>query len=263
MTIRGLLPPTSNYPPFVDDIASGPTELVTAYGFRVNVGNVASGEDIWTGTANVIPIPPLAGEQMSLVSTSAQDGVAGTGILTVEIHYLDTNGNEQTEDVVLNGVAAVNTIATNIRFINDLHAETAGTGKSAAGTITMFPVGVPGTVYTQISTGQTRHLTTTRMVPARKVCLIDWFKVSPGSAGSGDIRLRATEHHGMLITVTPPTTIFNSEDNSGLFQTGIFTSYPIPIPIPSLAIIKCSAFNVSGTPNVQSSWGGRFVTSPV
>lgn len=263
MSVKGLLPPTSDYPPFIDDIASGPTEIITSYGFRVNVANVSTGEDIWNGTASVVPIPPLVGQQMSVVSTSAQDGVAGTGILTLEIHYIDANGNEQTEDITMNGVAAVNTIATNIRFINDMHAVTAGTTKAAVGTITIFPVGTPATVYTQISVGQTRHLNTSRMVPFGKTCLIDWFKVSPATAGNGDIRIRSTSHHGNPLTVTPPITLFITEDNSSIFQSASYTSYPTPIPIPALAIIKCTAFNVSGTPNVQCSWGGRFVTAPV
>jgi hypothetical protein len=263
MSITGLLPPNSNFSPFSDNISAGPAELVLAFAFRVNVGNVVTGEDIWTGTANVIPIPPLAGEQMSVVSSSAQDGVGGTGILTIRIHYLDANGNEQYEDLIMNGVAPVNTTAVNIRFVSDIHALTAGATKAAVGAISIFPVGVPATVYTQIAIGQAHHLNSSRMVPANKFCLIDWFQVEPATAGSGDVRLRATSHNGELITVTPPTTIFLTQDNYGMYQSGGYTAYPVPIIIPSLAIIKCSAFNTSGTPNVQVSWGGRFVTSPV
>lgn len=262
MAITGLLPPTDNFPPFTDDISAGPVELMVAYGFRTAVTNVVNGVDIWTGTATTLPIPPLAGEQMSIVSTSAADGVAGTGILTLEIHYLDAGGNERDEEITMNGVTPVNTVATNIRFINDIHALTAGTNSAAVGTITIFPVGVPATVYTQIQPGQTRHLNTARMVPAGKFCLIEWFTMAPASSGGGDLRIRATEHHGVLILPTPPRGIFNSEDNIGVFQSGVFHVYPTPIPIPALSIIKCSAFNTSGTPNIQASWGGKIVTAP-
>jgi hypothetical protein len=263
MSVTGILPPTLNYPPFTDDICSGPVELVVAFAFRSGVGNIVTGEDIWTGTANVIPIPPLAGEQMSVVSSSAQDGVGGTGILTLRLHYMDANGNEQHEDIIMNGVAPVNTVANNIRFVNDIHALTAGATKAAIGAITIFPVGVPATVYTQIAAGQTHHLSSMRMVPAGKFLLIDWYQVAPASTGSGDIRLRSTSHFGELITVTPPTTLFLTVDNFGLYQSGGYTAYPTPIIVPSLAIVKCSAFNTSGTPNVQCSWGGRFVSSPI
>lgn len=263
MTISGLLPPTEHYPPFTDTIASGEVELITAYGFRANVANVVNGVDIWSGAANTLPIPPLAGEQMSLVSSSAQDGVGGTGIRTMAIHYIDNNGNEQHESITMAGLAAVNTIATNIRFVNDLHALTTGTNAAAVGTITMYSTATPANIYTQIIPGQTRHLNTARMIPNGKTCLIEWFSVSPATAGGGDVRIRATEHHGHVILPTPPIGIFNSEDNIGLYQSGVFHLYPTPIPIPALSIVKCTAFNTTGTPNVQASWAGKIVSAPI
>jgi hypothetical protein len=263
MTVTGILPPTFNHPPMTDSICSGPIEAVIVFAFRLNVGNIATGEDIWGGSANVIPIPPLIGEQMSIVSSSVQDGPAGTGILTLRLHYMDHNANERYEDLIMNGTVPVNTVATDIRFVNDIHALTAGTTKAAVGNITIFPVGVPATVYNEIVAGQTHQNNSSRMVPAGKFLLIDWYQVAPASNGSGDISLRATSHNGELISITPPTTIFLTLDNYGLYQASGYTYYSTPIIVPSLAIVKCSAFNTSGTPNVQCSWGGRFVTSPI
>lgn len=266
MSITGFLPATAIRQPYTDNIASGPVQFFSAYGFRAGVAVIATGVDIWSGVANVIPIPPLAGEQMSIVSTSAQDGVAGTGVLTLEVLYVDDNGVENVEIITTNGLAAVNTVAVNIRFVNDLYALTAGATKAAVGTITIFPVGVPATVYTQIDPGKTRHINTSRMVPANKILLVESFDSAGASAvgaQSVDVRLRSTSRRGLPLTVTPPTTLFNSHDNLLVFNTIGSQHYETPIIIPSLAIVKTSAFALGAGQDIQASWHGKLVTTPV
>src|SRR5512139_3268256 len=103
------------------------------YGELTTAGAV-NNQIIWPD--GVYTIPPAAGVQMSLVSTSASDGVAGTGIRSLDIHYLDNTLTPQIETVVLNGLTPVLTVATNIRFIQCMHMITFGTGKAAAGVIT-------------------------------------------------------------------------------------------------------------------------------
>ncbi len=266
MTITGILPPTTISQPYTDDIAAGPVEYFAAWGFRAGVTVVATGVDIWSGTADAIPIPPLAGQQMSVISTSAQDGPGGTGILTIDIHYIDANGLEKLETITMNGLVAVNTAALDIRFINDMHAQTAGATKGAVGTITIFPVGVPATVYTQIDVGKRRHINTSKMVPAGKVLLIEHFNAAGASAVAGqavDVRLRFTGCHGILIPVTPPTTIFLSEDNSLVFNSSQSMMYMTPIVVPSLAIVKVSCYALGTGQDIQSSWHGKLMTAPV
>lgn len=265
MVITGLLPATLDKQSYTDNIVSGPVDYIATFGFRTGVAVVATGVDIWTGAANLIPIPPLAGQWMSVVSTSAQDGVGGTGILTVEIHYIDANGIAKEEIVTMNGVAAVNTAALNIRFINDFYGLTAGATKAAVGTITIFPVGVPATIYTQIDIGKTRHINTAKMIPKDKVLLIESFDVSGASvagAQSVDVRLRITAHHGILIPVTPPDTLFLSEDSILVFNSSQSVSYVTPIVAPSLALIKVSAFALGAGQNIQASWHGKLITAP-
>lgn len=266
MSITGILPATTISQPYTDNIAAGPVEYFAAWGFRAGVAVVAAGVDIWNGTANTIPIPPLAGQQMSVISTSAQDGPAGTGILTIDIHYIDANGIQKQEIITMNGLVAQNTAALDIRFINDMHAETAGATKGAVGKITIFPVGVPATVYTQIDVGKRRHINTSRMVPAGKVLLIEHFNTAGASAvaaQSVDVRLRFTGCHGILIPVTPPTTIFLSEDNSLVFNSSQSMIYTTPIVVPSLAIVKTSAYALGAGQDIQSSWHGKLVSAPI
>ena len=87
---------------------------------------------------------------MSVVSTSAQDGVAGTGTLTLDIHYIDPTGNAQSTVVTMNGTTAVDT-GILMRFVQSIHAETIGTNGTAVGTISIHKTGTPTTVYNVIT----------------------------------------------------------------------------------------------------------------
>ncbi|MBU6430175.1 MAG: hypothetical protein KGR26_14260, partial [Cyanobacteria bacterium REEB65] len=82
---------------------------------------------------------PAAASQMSLVSSSANDTGTGTGAQKVQITYLDGSMNgPYTETVTLNGTTPVNTVATDLRFIERLVVTAAGSNGSNAGTITLY-----------------------------------------------------------------------------------------------------------------------------
>jgi hypothetical protein len=75
---------------------------------------------------------PASEAQRSVVSTSAQDASGGSGAKQVRITYLTSNYVLKTEDVVLNGTNAVNTVASDIRFIEKFQVIQ---GAAAAGAI--------------------------------------------------------------------------------------------------------------------------------
>jgi hypothetical protein len=82
---------------------------------------------------------PGTNAQRSIVSTSAADAAAGTGARTVKITYMAADGSGPfTETVTLNGVTPVNTVATNIAFIERIDVLTVGSGGSNAGTISLM-----------------------------------------------------------------------------------------------------------------------------
>jgi hypothetical protein len=93
---------------------------------------------IWPGSTVKDPsVAPAGGVQMTLVSTSAQDSAAGTGVRTLRFNYLDANLNPQSEIVTMNGTTPVLTTATNVRWVGDLHGLTFGSVKGAVGDITV------------------------------------------------------------------------------------------------------------------------------
>lgn len=76
--------------------------------------------------------------QRSIVSSSASDTAAGTGVRSVRItYYTATLTGPNTEDINLNGTTPVNTVNTDICFIEKIEALTVGSGGVAAGIISL------------------------------------------------------------------------------------------------------------------------------
>lgn len=76
--------------------------------------------------------------QRSIASSSANDTAAGTGARTVRIIYLNSTGaGPFTETVTLNGTTYVNTVATNICFIESIEVLTVGSTGSNVGILTL------------------------------------------------------------------------------------------------------------------------------
>lgn len=138
-------------------------------------------------------LPPPAGLQMSIVSTSPNDSAAGTGVQQVEIHYNDGLNNQAAEVVTLNGTTPVLTTATDMRFIECMHISRFGTTAAAAGTITASNAGI---IYSIIPINEVRCTSAFRMVPAGKnlyVSSISASSISGTSAARAVVRVVASE----------------------------------------------------------------------
>lgn len=246
---------------FSDSISSGHTIPLNGFGFRLSISTAINGDDTWPGTATSIPIPPDIGEQMQIISTSASDSSAGIGARSIQIHYIDNSGNPLEETVTTNGTTPVLTIATNIRFIQDIHVITAGSNLLTVGTITIASSITPTNIYNQIQPGTNQSLNTSRMVPNGKILLITQFNASGGAASGGrsaDIRLRTTSHHGIL---TPR--LFHFVDNFFAFNSGTSRRYDYPIIVPAFGIIKCTSYTSLTGADVQASWQGILIDTPI
>lgn len=99
---------------------------------------VATGRVDVNATAETLIVSPAyteqtVGAQRSIVSTSAQDGVGGTGIRSVVIeYYRDDMEGPFFETVVLNGLTPVDTVATDICYIEKLYGITGGSALAVA-----------------------------------------------------------------------------------------------------------------------------------
>lgn len=105
---------------------------------------------------------PTTAAQIKISSTNANDTSAGTGLRTVLVSGLDSNYEQLSETVTLNGQTAVLTTNSFIR-INKLTGVTAGSSGAPAGTVYAgtgtVTAGVPATIYCyQLAADNTSHI---------------------------------------------------------------------------------------------------------
>ena len=241
---------------YLYDIAMGLVPSHSIFGGsgrREAIAVVATGSDIWDGTDTTIPVPVDAGEQLEIVSTAAADdgNPVGTGLATIHIHYLDAAGDAQTETVTLEGLTPVALNESNVRFVQTMHALTAGTGHAAAGTITLYKQGSAATIYSQINIGRTGATSTLRMVPrAKKAYLVGG--VVTATDKSVEISMRMTATSGELVPgiFLPYTTRF--------LHDSTVAATILPIIVPALAMIKLTCYVPAGKAgaDVSGQWYG-------
>jgi len=83
-------------------------------------------------------IEQTSNAQRSIVSANAADSAAGTGARTIRItYYTATFTGPFTETITLNGTTPVNTVATNICYIESMEVLTVGSGLTNAGIISL------------------------------------------------------------------------------------------------------------------------------
>lgn len=138
--------------------------------------------------------------QRSMASSSANDTSAGTGARTVEITYYDSSGNgPYTETITLNGTTAVNTVATNICYIESMTVMTAGTRGTNAGKITLYvstgggggTIGTIGIGNIVAAVGDGRTLWAQHYVSTGKTCSITGMEVGASSASTFHIKTKS------------------------------------------------------------------------
>lgn len=129
------------------------------YGRNPDVDAGTTPEDLWN-TGGLAVHPSVAGN-ISIVSTSALDTSAGTGMRTIKVRGLNNSFNEISEIVTMNGVVPVLT-ANQYRRVDRAQAETAGALGSNAGVV----VGTVVTAQFTINVGEGQSAKSHYTVPA-------------------------------------------------------------------------------------------------
>lgn len=205
-------------------------------GYSTGVG--ATRVDIWESAAASTYVFPATPIQMQVVSSSASDAAAGTGIRTVDIEYLDTSYNMQTERVTLNGVTVVNTVATNILRVNNFHAMSVGSTGASVGNIQLQSVG-GAVVYSRITAGSNFARQAIYTVPLGKRLFMSGVVFSTTTAAAG---------HSQTMTIRTTSTS-SDELTPGLFMyrhialidnNSLVKDFTFPITIPATADVKAT-----------------------
>lgn len=242
---------THQWQPFTQVNAQG--ELFAGYLFEIGKGNIPGGKsyaipgkkntissavlDDLTEIPGVTVTTEPGGIQLEVVSTSPNDTLLGTGMRSLEMYYLDTDGLERQEIVELNGVTPVQTIATNIDFVQWAHTKTKGSSSVAEGNVSIQGVG-GGTVFEYITLGGNQSLSGRFKVPSNMTGFITGWQGS-GITKIVDLRLRATVDR---FDRTLLDGIFLFQDLVNLNDaTSGYIPFPSPLRMPGGSVIKLSA----------------------
>ena len=135
--------------------------------------------------------PELSNASLDIVSSSASDAGAGTGIQSVKVVYIDINNNMvESSPITLNGVTPVANVLTGVNAVQWMETYTAGTGTVAAGNVRLRLNGTT-TEVEQITAGFNHSVSARFMIPAGySGYLTQWTALAIGNPM--DCRLRAT-----------------------------------------------------------------------
>lgn len=182
----------------------------------------------------VLLVPQAPGIQMSIVSSSANDAAAGTGARTIVIEYLDKNLDYSFELITLNGTTPVNTVATDIRWVQAIHVATAGTGAKTAGTISLSN---SSNVYAQIKPNERTSHSSLRRVPRNKRLFISSMYAGSDSGSSASrvlVELLNTQINGFN---QQETGLFYSQAGVSLQDNSTTLSLNVPLPVDAGHIV--------------------------
>ena len=163
----GLLPDTDYRLEVSKGNISGNTPI---YKFGYNADVNGTEEVIWqNGGTYVFPSDVAV---LRVASTSTDDASARTGARTITIEGLDTNYNEVSVDLTMNGSSTVNTTQT-FRRVNRVFVKTVGATGSNVGTINIIHQGSGTPTVASINPLMAQTQQAVYTVPASKTLYVD------------------------------------------------------------------------------------------
>jgi len=190
--------------------------------------------------------------QRSISSSSTSDTSAGVGARTLLLTYYTSTGTGPfTETITLNGTSAVNTVATDICYIEKMEIITVGSSLYNVGTITLWTttggggsaigtIGV-GNIVPTIGDGQT--FWSHHYIPLSSTSTLATFVVSATSGGSGT--------NSKFILRSKQVLIANSIESTAsevLLTIGTITRV-LSIPIKITGFARVAAYGIPGVNN--------------
>lgn len=169
-------------PDFLMLVSAGLIPGVSAlfkFGKNQDIDTGTAPEDIISGGGD--KLFPTAASTISTASSSASDGVGGTGIRSVVIEGLDSNYDIISEEILLNGVTPVVSTKSFLR-VNRMYGTLSGSNQKAVGTIDATH---SEGIISEIPIGDGQSSDATYTVPRNHVLLVDRFTASLERSSAG------------------------------------------------------------------------------
>ena len=192
---------------------------------------------------------------LKVSSSSTADTSAGTGARTVEIDGLDTNYDEISETVTLNGQTAVNTTNEYLR-INRMVIKSAGTGGQNAGVIYAgtgtVTTGVPANKYATIAIGDNQTVMALWTVPSGYTAYLLQTDITVATTQNNKY---CTVH----LVSRPNGEVFQIKDKFVKAESSVHQAYTIPLNFEEKTDIEVRAIGDSAGADIAISAGLDFI----
>lgn len=139
--------------------------IINKVGANLDIDTGTVPEDVWGGSGLYTGFPDSTLELVEVVSSSANDASAGTGARTLRITGLDTNYNDLSETITLNGTTPVDSVGQ-YRRVHSAQVMSAGSGGVNAGTLTVRHTTTTANVFLSITVGTNQSSCSAYTVPA-------------------------------------------------------------------------------------------------
>lgn len=236
--------------PFALQVARGQVAFhKTQFKFGFNSDVDDSLETVWSqgGLYSYL----ASASTLKISSSSTADTSAGTGARTVTIYGLDSNYDEISETITLNGQTSVDSTKEYLR-INRMVVNTAGSGEQNAGVIYAgtgtVTVGVPANVYASIAIGDNQTLMCLWTVPRGYTAYLSQIDISMNTEV-------ANKFGTVSIVARPNGGVFNVQDKFSLSQNIITQSFSYPRKYGEKTDIEVRAIASSSNANLSVSAG--------
>ena len=215
--------------------------LTTRTVFGRNLDVDTSPEDIWAQDG-VMPYP-TAETTLSIVSSSANDDLLGTGARTVVVEYLDGDFVTNVVEVEMDGTSAVQ-VATDFFRIQDAYVRGAGSLNAAAGNITLSYTGA--NVVGKIATGRTDIQNTHYTVPANYTAYLTGGLISAGKSSDATVDFQTRDATNGAVFRIGQEIIVN--------ETSVFLHLPIYQEVPEKYDIRVQGSSTQGNSAVTVNY---------
>jgi hypothetical protein len=189
----------------LDDNGNLIVTSLTGFGANFNFGDINTAATTQVAVRRTAITEQTTNAQRSIASANANDTAAGTGARIVKITYLDQNGaGPYTELLTLNGTTGVNTIASNICYIEKIEVTSVGSGGSNAGIITLYSaINKGGVAIGTIAATDNQTFWAHHYVPVGKTCNVTGISCSHNGTTVGSGGVFVLKAHNLIVSGSP------------------------------------------------------------
>jgi hypothetical protein len=238
--------PVANYPmsTYLFLIALGEipnSETRNVYGESIIGEGSVNEQTLGDGMTGRYPFPSVAAN-MTLVSTSTDDDLGGTGLNVVLVRGNLGDFSELFEAVLMDGITPLNTINEYYR-VNSLFAVSLGTNKSNVGTVTIKN---GADLLAQMNPGKNLSRTAVYSIPLGKIGIYQKATFTTGKDDSGRVL-------GYFFDPSIPGVGFASGEVSIYQNQNFFSLENSPLALPEGNDLEMTGYSNTGTGDAEIS----------